>query len=142
MQDPIDIDDSIVLHYVNNQQVVAKQLEDGSVGYMLEPTTSPAYTLKEYRTMAEMYGENFKDFDVQQMEDEYWNKLEQQSKSWESYTPRYSIDNMYSVFRQDTKIWHLANFTGKESEIHQVNVYLFHPLSTHFKESGQLFLSD
>lgn len=128
MQDPIAIDDSLVLDYVNIQQVLAKQLEDGSVGYMLEHKTFPEYTLREYRAMAEKYGQKYKDFDVQQMEDEYWIKLKQQSQSWEPYIPRYSIDNSYSVFCPDTKIWHLANFTGEESEIHQVNFYLFYTI--------------
>lgn len=126
MQEPIAMDDSLVLAHIKIQHVLAKHLEDGSIGYLLESKTFPEYTLREYRAMAEKYGQNYEDFDVQQMEDEYWNKLKQQTHSWESYIPRYAIDNSFSVFCPDTKIWHLANFTGEESEIHQVNVYLFY----------------
>lgn len=49
MQDPIAVDDSLVLDNVTIQQVLTKQLEDGSIGYMLESKTFREYTLGEYR---------------------------------------------------------------------------------------------
>lgn len=55
MQDPIAVDDSLVLDHVNIQQAIVKKLQDGSIGYILEHKTFPEYTLGEYRTMAEKY---------------------------------------------------------------------------------------
>lgn len=122
----IPVENSLKLEHVNIQQVFAKQLADGSIGYMLDVKTIPNITFGEYRRMIEKYEDKYKNFDINQIEDEFWNKLKEQTDDWEAYLPRYAIDNSFSLFDPDIQIWNLSKFTGHESEIHAVNIFTLH----------------
>lgn len=124
MKAPIAVEDSLKLDHVLIQQVLEKQLADGSIGYMLDTKKIPEITFGEYRTMAEKYDQKYKNFDVSQLEDEFWKKMNEQKRDWEAYVPRYSVDNNFSLFNPDTQIWNFSKFTGQESEIHDVNIYI------------------
>lgn len=124
MENPISIRESLKLKNVQIQKVAAKQLPNGSIGYMLNTSTTSDVTFNEYREMAQKYGQQYDTFGMTHMEDKFWEMLNKQTKDWEAYLPRYSIDNSFSLFAPSTQFWNLAKFTGQESEIHRVNILI------------------
>lgn len=123
MSDSLVVKDSTKLKHTRIQRVVAKQSKDGSKGYLMDSIQVSECCYGQYREIAQKYDEKYRNYGVKELENEHWSKLNEQSNSWEAYLPRYAVDNNFSVLSPNSSIWNLNNFTGDDSDIHQVNIF-------------------
>lgn len=122
IKEPIQPNSDETLNVIK-QQFIEKRIGDVK-GYNLGPNyIVPDYTFEKYKEEAILHEGKFENKSVEQLEDEFWATLEEQSSSWYAFHPKYSVDNSFTLFPPESNIWKLGDFNEQQSEIHKVREY-------------------